>query len=99
VLAVRPVTVTGDVPAEVPVTLPGELVAVRVVGIPPVVFNVTGTVAVVPETVAVPIVGTSGTSAIFVFPAEASLDFDPCVPELLGLVTAMMFNSFYLSFN
>jgi hypothetical protein len=53
--------VIGEEP--VPVIEPGVDVAVNVVTVPPVTAAVYGTVAVVPTTVTVPIVGASGTSA------------------------------------
>jgi hypothetical protein len=70
--AVNPETVIGDV-AEVPVTEPGVLVAVKVVAAPPVAAAVNVTVADSVPAVAVPIVGASGTSSIGVLPAMTLL--------------------------
>jgi hypothetical protein len=74
----NPLTLTGEV-ALVPSTLPGVETARKSVGTPPVAAAVTGTfIAVSPlTTLAVPIVGVSATSTIFVLPAEASLYFFP----------------------
>ena len=67
---VKPDTVIGDAP--VPVIFPGEDVAVNVVTTPPVVAAVYVTVAAdAPESVAVPIVGASGTSGMAVAPARS----------------------------
>jgi hypothetical protein len=81
VLAVNPETEIGEV-AEVPVIEPGVEVAVKVVTVPPVTAAVNGTDAVVPETVAVPIVGASGTSGIGVIPGISVL-----LDTLLRIVT------------
>jgi hypothetical protein len=67
VLSTKFDTVIGDEDA-VPVSDPGLEVAVKVVGVPPVVAAVNVTDAVSADAVAVPIVGASGTSAIGVMP-------------------------------
>ena len=92
-------TVTGDVP--VPLYDPGEDVTVNDVGVPPFSFAVTATVAepllnARPEGafVAAPIVGVSGTSTIFVPPADASLYFLPERLESLALLIAIMKSRF-----
>jgi hypothetical protein len=64
---VNPDTVIGEEDA-VPVSDPGLEVAVKVVGVPPVVAAVNVIDAARPAAVAVPIVGLSGTSAIGVMP-------------------------------
>jgi hypothetical protein len=71
---------------------PGLDVAVNVVAVPPLVATVNGIVAVTAETVTVPIVGASGKAAIFVVPAEASLNLDPANPEALAFVIAILGN-------
>jgi hypothetical protein len=74
VLAVKPETVIGDEP--VPVSPPGDEVAVYVASAPPVAPAVYATVAVVtPVAVALPIVGACGTVvAVMLFDALESAE-------------------------
>jgi hypothetical protein len=88
VLAVKALIKIGEL-APVAVTLPGEDVTVNNVAVPPRVAMVNGTLAPAPLLVAVPIIGASGRSAIFVIPAEASLNLDPANPEALAFVIAI----------
>jgi hypothetical protein len=87
VAGVNPVIIMGEV-EPVAVTPPGEDVTVNEVAVPPVIAGVKATDADATPAVAVPIVGASGKSIIFVVPAEASLNLDPAKPEALAFVTA-----------